>query len=81
MPSSLKGQFRFFAVGLYEVLTSGQCISFNGWWSLGETGTSTNRELSCELTQVKTYFTHLNKALPKKNDVGVVLHYTLTMFS
>ena len=25
-----------------------------------------NQELSCERTQVKSYFTHLNKVLPKK---------------
>ena len=31
--SALKGQFRLFEVGLYEVLTNGQCISFSGWRS------------------------------------------------
>ena len=45
-------------------------ISFCGWQSsrlwCWETGTSTKRELSCERTQVKAYFTHLNKVLPKK---------------
>ena len=35
--------------------------------------TSTDRELSCE--QVKAYLTHLNKVLPKTNNISLKVHY------
>ena len=66
-------------------LTNGWCIGFSGWWlarlRCWETRTGTDRELSCQRTQFKAYFTHLNRVLSKKTTTSVYVYATLTMFS
>ena len=44
------------------------------------TTASTDRELSCERTQVKTYFTHLNKVLSKNNSISLSVRYVNNVF-